>query len=137
MMLIDTGPLVAVFDKKDESHAICLEIVKSIKTPFITTMPIVTEAFYLLRYSWHTQNKLWEAIEEGLLRIYSIDANMLRRCRELMGKYHDLPMDFADASLVAAAEKENISKIFTLDHNDFKVYKTKSGRSLRLLPSKL
>ncbi|BCB97290.1 pilus biogenesis protein [Dissulfurispira thermophila] len=135
MILIDTGPLVAVFDKKDKSHAICLEIVKNIKTPFITTMPVVTETFYLLRYSWHTQNKLWETIEEGLLRIYSIDANMLRRCRELMNKYQDLPMDFADASLVAVADKENISKIFTLDHKDFKTYRTKSGKSFRLLPS--
>jgi predicted nucleic acid-binding protein len=137
MMLTDAGPLVAVFDKRDGSHAICLEIVKNIKTPFITIMPVVTEAFYLLRYSWHTQNKLWEAIEQGLLRIYNIDAKMLRRCRELMGKYHDLPMDFADASLVAVAEKENISKIFTLDHKDFKVYRTKSNKSFRLLPSKL
>lgn len=136
-MLIDTGPLVAVFDKRDGSHAICLEIVKNIKTPFITTLPVVTEAFYLLRYSWHTQNKLWEAVEEGLLRIYNIDANMLRRCRELMGRYQDLPMDFADASLVAAAEAENIITIFTLDHKDFKIYKTKSGNPFKLLPSKL
>jgi predicted nucleic acid-binding protein len=136
-MLIDAGPLVAVFDKSDGSHAICLEIVKNIKTPFITTMPVVTEAFYLLRYSWHTQDKLWEAVEQGLLRIYNIDTKMLRRCHELMSKYYDLPMDFADATLVSVAEVENISTIFTLDHKDFKVYKTKSGNPFKLLPSKL
>lgn len=54
-----------------------------------------------------------------------------------MSKYHDLPMDFADATLVAVAEAENISTIFTLDHKDFKVYRTKHGRHFKLLPSKL
>lgn len=46
-------------------------------------------------------------------------------------------MDFADASLVAVGEVEKISTIFTLDHKDFKVYRTRHGRRFRLLPSKL
>ncbi|MGQ9570521.1 MAG: toxin-antitoxin system, toxin component [Thermodesulfovibrionales bacterium] len=46
-------------------------------------------------------------------------------------------MDLADATLVAVAEAEGISTIFTLDHKDFKVYRTKYGKSFKLLPSKL
>ncbi|GAB4425098.1 MAG: PIN domain-containing protein [Thermodesulfovibrionales bacterium] len=137
MILIDTGPIVSFFDKGDANHEICIETLKNLETTFLTTIPVITEAFHLLGYSWHVQNDLWEAIEQGFLQIYNMDKNILKRCHELMGKYQDLPMDFADASLVAVAEKENISKIFTLDHKDFKTYRTKSGKSFRLLPSRL
>jgi predicted nucleic acid-binding protein len=61
----------------------------------------------------------------------------MKTCRRLMKKYHDLPMDLADATLVAVAEAENISTIFTLDHKDFGIYKKEQGKHFRLLPEKL
>lgn len=139
MILIDTGPLVALFDKSDTYYNLCHRIDKGISynESYVTTLAVLTETLYFLRFSWHIQNELWEAIEHGYLHIYNMDTNILKRCYELMSKYQDLPMDFADASLVAVAEKENISKIFTLDHKDFKTYRTKSGKSFRLLPSRL
>jgi len=137
VILIDAGPIVANFDKGDNYHDICLKISEKIKEPFITTIPVLSESFHLLSFSWLAQNALCMYIEEGFLQIYNLDRNLLKRCCELIAKYHDLPMDFADASLVAVAEKENISTIFTLDHKDFKVYRTKQGRRFRLLPAKL
>lgn len=83
------------------------------------------------------QDNLWEAIERGNLQIYTLNSGMFKRCRELMNKYQDLPMDLVDATLVAVAEAENFSTIFTLDHKDFKVYRTKHGRHFKLLPTKL
>lgn len=137
MILIDTGPIVAIFDKNDNHHNICLDLLETIKVPLITTTAVLTEAFYLLSFSWHTQNAIWKFIIYGNLSIYDLNKSLLKMCHELMNKYHDLPMDFAVASLVAVAETENISTIFTFDHKDFKVYRTKSGRLFRLLPSKL
>lgn len=137
MILIDTGPIVAVFDKNDNHHNICLDLFEKIKAPLITTPAVLTEVFYLLSFSWHTQSALWKFIIQDNLSIYNLDKNLLKICHELMNKYHDLPMDFADASLIAVAEVENISTIFTLDHKDFKVSRTKSGRQFKLLPSKL
>lgn len=137
MVLIDTGPIVAIFDKTDNHHSICSELLKGIKQPFIATIPVLTEAFYLLSFSWLNQAALWKYIEAGNLQFYNLDKNQLKICKNLMEKYQDLPMDFADATLVAVAAAENISTIFTLDHKDFKVYKTKSGRSFRLLPPQL
>ncbi len=104
-----------------------------------STTAVLTEAFYLLSFSWHIQNALWKwkFIIYGNLSIYDLNKSLLKMCHELMNKYHDLPMDFADASLVAVAETENISTIFTFDHRDFKAYRTKSGRLFRLFPSKL
>ena len=137
-MLIDTGPLVAIFDKNDNYHSVCHDVLKTIKTPLITTTPVLTEAFYLLSFSWYIQDDLWDFIIQGNLQIYNFDRSLLKTCRELMKKYHDLPMDLADASLVAVADAENIQQtIFTLDHKDFKVYKTKQKRHFKLLPSEL
>ncbi|MBI4699201.1 MAG: PIN domain-containing protein [Nitrospirae bacterium] len=137
MILIDTGPIVASFDKNDSHHNICLNVLKNLKAPLITTVPVLTEAFYLLGCSWYLQENLWEAIEHDTLRIYNMDRDILKRCHELMKKYQDLPMDLADASLVAVAESENIRTIFTLDHKDFKVYRTKQKGHFKLLPSKV
>jgi len=137
LILLDTGPIVAFFDKNDNHHDICLELIKRQKFSLITTIPVLTEAFHLLDFSWQLQDNLWEAIERGNLQIYNLNTGLLKKCRELMKKYRDLPMDMADASVVAVAEAENISAIFTLDHKDFKVYRTKHGKPFRLLPSKL
>ncbi len=134
MILIDTGPIVALFDKEDDSHAACHNIVKNINSPLITTIPVLTEAFYLLSFSWHIQDDLWGFVTQGNLQIYNFDRTLLKTCRELMKQYHDLPMDFADASLVAAADAENINTIFTLDM-DFKIYRTKKNRHFKLLPA--
>jgi predicted nucleic acid-binding protein len=137
MILIDTGPIVAIFDKNDNYHNTCFDLLETIKAPLITTTAVLTEAFYLLSFSWHTQNALWKFIIQGNLSIYDLDNSLLKMCHELMNKYHDLPMDFADASLIAVTEAENISTVFTLDHKDFKVYKTKHGKGFKLLPSSL
>jgi len=133
MIAVDTGPIVALFDKNDNYHSGCHNIIRTLKMPLATTVPVLTEAFYLLSFSWQLQDDLWEFIVEGNLQIYNLDRDFMKTCRELMRKYHDLPMDLADASLVAVADAENIRTIFTLD-KDFKVYKTKQNKHFKLLP---
>ncbi len=137
MIIIDTGPIVAFFDKNDNHHNICHDVLKTIKTPLITTIPVLTEAFYLLSFSWHIQDDLWDFIIQGNLQIYNFDRSLLKTCKELMKQYNDLPMDLADASLIAVANAESVQTIFTLDHKDFKIYRTKQRGHFKLLPSKL
>lgn len=137
MIAIDTGPIVALFDKNDDKHHLCLHIFKKVNEPLITTWPVLTEVFYLLSFSSRVQDDLWEFIERGVVSIYDINKDLMKTCRRLMKKYRDLPMDLADATLVAVAEAENISIIFTLDHKDFRIYKKEQGRHFRLLPERL
>ncbi|MDI6729130.1 MAG: PIN domain-containing protein [Thermodesulfovibrionales bacterium] len=137
MIAIDTGPIVALFDKNDDKHSLCLNIFKKIQEPLITTWPVLTEVFYLLSFSSRVQDDMWEFIERGVVSIYAIDKDLMKTCRRLMKKYHDLPMDLADATLVAVAEAENITTIFTLDHKDFRIYKKEHGKHFRLLPERL
>lgn len=133
MIAVDAGPIIALFDKSDNYHNVCHEVVKSLRLPLATTLPALTEAFYLLSFSWQLQDDLWEFIAAGNLLVHDLDRRLLQECRKLMEKYRDLPMDFADASLIAMADKANIRTIFTLDE-DFKVYRTKEKKHFKLLP---
>lgn len=133
MVAVDTGPIIALFDKSDDYHNVCHEVIKSLRLPLTTTLPALTEAFHLLNSSWRLQDALWEFVAGGNLVVYNLDASLLRECRKLMEKYCDLPMDFADASLVALADKENIRTVFTLD-KDFRVYRTREKKHFKLLP---
>ncbi len=137
MILLDTGPIVAFFDASADYYQICIDILKMIKEPLITTWPVLTEAFYLLGFSWKAQDNLWEFISRGGVDIFSLDLKMQARCRELMKKYKDLPMDLADGSLVVLAESKNLEKVFTLDHKDFKIYRFARDQKFKLLPARL
>jgi hypothetical protein len=137
LILIDTGPIVAFFDKDDRYHTLCIEILKEIREPLVTTWPVLTECFYLVNFSWEVQDSLWLFIQRGGIEIYPLEKELLNRCRELMKQYRDLPMDLADATIVALAEVLGISKIFTLDHKDFSIYRFKQKKRFTLIPSKM
>jgi predicted nucleic acid-binding protein len=137
LTLIDTGPLVAFFDKDDRYHGLCVEVLKEIREPLITTWPVLTECFYLLNFSWEVQDSLWLFIRRGGIEIYPLEKELLIHCRELMKQYRDLPMDLADATLVALADAVLVPKIFTLDHKDFSIYRFKQKKRFTLIPSKI
>jgi len=123
MILIDTGPLVALLHADDQSHDRCVKTLRSLKEPMATVWPVLTEAMYLLNFSWEAQAALWEMIITEVLVILPLDRGDATRIRELMKKYRDLPMDMADAALVRVAERERLRRVFTLDRRDFLVYR--------------
>jgi predicted nucleic acid-binding protein len=123
MILVDAGPLVALIHADDREHERCREVLHALQEPMATVWPALTEAMYLLRFSWKAQDALWELVEAGAVRILSVDHSDLPRMRQLMRQYRDLPMDLADAALVRVAEREKLRRIFTLDRRDFEVYR--------------
>src|SRR5579872_6703759 len=114
MILVDAGPLAALFDPRDSQHTHCLAALKSLTQPLRTTVPVLTEVFYLLQPQSAGADKLREFIVNDDLSIMFLDQAGLSRCFELMESCADHPMDFADASLIAAAEALEIEQIFTL-----------------------
>jgi predicted nucleic acid-binding protein len=129
MTLVDAGPLVAILHQDDRRHRECVQALRALRPPLGTTWPVVTEAMYLLGFSTEAQDELWSLIENGRLHLLGLDASDAPRMRTLMRKYRDLPMDLADASLVAVAERDGVNKVFTLDRRDFGVYRpAKLGR---------
>ena len=137
MILLDSGPIVAFFDSSDGYHKICLDLLKSVNEPLVTTWPVLTESFYLLGFSWKAQDNLWEFIMRGGVDILSLDDKQQARCRQMMEKYADLPMDLADGTLVVVAESKKVKKVFTLDHKDFRIYKPSHTKRFTLLPSRI
>ncbi len=135
MILIDAGPLVALIHGDDNQHVRCRQVFKSLREPLGTAWPAVTEAMYLLGFSWRAQDALWEMLETGAVKLLPLDASDAPRLRELMRKYRDLPMDLADAGLVCAAEKNKIAKVFTLDRRDFEVYRPRGIGRFSIVPS--
>jgi len=137
MILLDTGPIVAFFDASDNYHKTSVAELKNINERLVTTWPVLTEAFYLLGFSWKAQDNLWEFIMRGGIEIFSLNDKQQLRCRQLMEKYWDLPMDLADGTLVVLAESNKFKKVFTLDHKDFLIYKPAHIKNFSLLPSRL
>ena len=127
MILVDTGPLVALFDPQDGQHARCVRVLKSIREPITTTTPVLTEAFHMLGPVSIGSNRLREFIEGGGLSVWFFERTRLTRAFELMERYGDHPMDLADASLVVAAESLATRKVFTLDRRDFATYQVRRG----------
>ena len=136
MISIDTGPLVALFDKSDHYHKTCKETLKHIRESIVTTWPVLTEVMYLLNFSSLAQELCLEFIESGGVDIHSGNSNQLHRIRQLMKQYADLSIDFADASLIALAEEKRIATVFTLDHKDFRIYAPKRLKKFSLIPKK-
>jgi hypothetical protein len=127
MILIDTGPLVALFDPQDEQHNRRRRILKEIREPIFTTTPVLTEAFHMLGPASIGSDRLREFVEVGGLSVWFLDRAWLARAFQLMDLYADHPMDLADASLVAAAEALGTRRVFTIDRSDFETYRVRRG----------
>lgn len=127
MILVDTGPLVALFDPADAHHARCEMVLKTLRDPLRTTVPVLTEAFYMLGPATPESDRLRDFVERQGLGIWFFEPATLRRAFELMEVYGDHPMDLADASLVVAAERLGTRRIFTIDRRDFDVYRVRRG----------
>ena len=133
-VLVDAGPLVAALDQADPHHAACLAALRSLPTPLLTVWPALTEAVYLLGFSWVAQRELLEFVTEGTLQLLPLVEEDVPRMRDLMQKYRDLPMDLADAALVRVAERERIHNIFTLDRRDFSLYRPARLGHFQIVP---
>ena len=125
-IIVDAGPLIALFDRDDRHHFRAIEFVRNCQTRLLTNLPALTEAAFVLRFSIEAQRDLLWWVREAL----DIDRNTpddLPRIIALMQKYRDLPSDFADASLVALAERLNVRRIASVDR-DFLIYRLPGRR---------
>lgn len=126
-ILIDSGPLIALFDINDGYHAPTVSFIKKNRLPLVTTLASITETLHLLDFNRNAQIDFLEWLAKGALEIHTIESSDFERIRELIVKYKDLPMDFADACLFFLAEKLGISKIATIDR-DFSIYRLKNNK---------
>ena len=122
-ILIDTGPIVALLNRRDKHHKRVLEFTQNYNGAFVSTWSVITEATHLLRNSIQAQLNLLEWIRRGGIEIFNIEKNDIERMISLTKKYSDLPMDLADCSLIIVAEKMAINEIISID-SDYDIYRT-------------
>ncbi len=136
LVLLDTGPLVAWLDRRERMHPRCVEFLLTFRERFVTTVPVVTEAMYLLNDQVRFQRACYELLLRLEVEIASSSAVLFARAMQLMEQYASVPMDFADATLVALAEERRLARICTLDHRGFSVYRMRGKECFTMLPGK-
>lgn len=134
--LIDTGAILALLDNKDRWHERCIEAYQSLQVPLATSAAVLTEFFYLAGIRLRRPGAAWGFIRSGVVTVLSIDDADLPSLDHLMRQYADRPMDFADATLVHLARREQLSTVFTIDHDDFETYRIEGRRRFRIVPAR-
>ena len=129
-ILIDSGPLIALFDSSDKFHRLSVDFIKENPFPLVTSLASVTEALHLLDFNRNAQTDCLSWIISGAVSVEEIDLEDLIRIKELIIRYADMPMDFADACLVRIGEKYNIQEIATID-SDFDIYRLNKSQSFK------
>jgi len=126
MILVDAGPLIALFDPREPWHERCARTLKSIRVPAVTTVAVLAETFHILGPGTRGSQRLRDLVATRALGCWFFDDVTLVRAFELMEQYSDQPMDLADASLVTAAEALDTRRVFTLDTH-FGAYRVRRG----------
>lgn len=134
--LIDTGAVLALLDRDDKWHLRCKEAFAGLPLPLATTAAVVAELFHLVGDHAEEVAAAWGFLRSGAITVLPITDQDLPRLEELMARYHDRPMDFADATLVHLARRESLVTVFTVDNDDFETYRIEGRKRFRVVPGR-
>jgi predicted nucleic acid-binding protein len=129
-ILIDAGPLIALFDSSEKHHRGIRTFLKEHPYRYVSTVAVFTEVSHMLDFSTAAQRDFYNWVMYKGVIIGDVNQNDMLRLVELTEKYSDIPMDFADATLVITAEKTGIREIISLD-SDFDIYRLPGKEQIR------
>ncbi|MBC8875948.1 MAG: PIN domain-containing protein [Planctomycetes bacterium] len=131
-VLIDTGPLVAAIDRRDQWHEWSNRHVGQSPAPLLTCESVLSEAWFLLRSTDIGRRSLLDLLERGAVQVgFSLQGH-LPRVVELIRRYANVPMSLADGCLVRMSETIPDSVVVTLD-SDFRIYRRNRRQIIPLL----
>jgi len=133
-LLLDTGAFVAVLDNSEKNHKRCVDFFRDFRGEILTTEPVLTETLDLLGPSIKAEKTCVDFILKGGATLVPQSAASLSRVIDLMERYKNVPMDFADATLVALAEEAGVDEIFTLDLRGFNTYRIHGRKVFKIQP---
>jgi len=123
--ILDTGPWVALIDRSESKHDICVQWLKDFSGKLYSTEAVLTEVLYLLSFSVKAQTAAIDFVLKSVVEIIPSSTESLKKAKDLIKKYSDLPMDYADATIVCLAMDSGIHNIITFDQKDFNIYRVK------------
>jgi len=133
-LLLDTGAFVALVDRSERRHADCVTVLDQWRGAIVTTEAVLTETLHLLGPNWRSQKVGLEFVLRGAFLLVPPSQASLKRVSVLMEKYRNVPMDYADATLVALGEELGTDLVFTLDRRGFSTYRLNQRKPFQLVP---
>ncbi len=133
-LILDTGALVTLLDRSQRHHETFASFFGEWDRPVVSTEAVLTEATHLLGGLEGGRQGCVDFFLSGAALLVPTTNASLRRSRDLVSQYSDLPMDYADATLVVLAEELGTNRVFTTDRRDFAVYRIKGRRRFEILP---
>lgn len=127
-VLLDTGPLVALLNRRDKYHQWAKDQVASITPPLLTCESVLSQACFLLRTISPGSQQVISLVQRKLVTPQFQLSQESVRIAEMLKRYANIPMSLADACLVRMAEQHGQSEVMTLD-SGFLIYR-KNGRQV-------
>ena len=131
-VLLDTGAIVAALDRSEFHHETTLKLMENLAAPLVTCEPVITEACHLLRRVPRLRDLVAENVAAGVFQLSFQLHNSITGVREILAKYRDPPIDFADACLIQMANELGTGEILTLDR-DFRFFRWGRNNPFHLL----
>lgn len=137
MIILDTSGLLAAIDASQRSHEAARRALEGSAPPWILSPFVLAELDYLLatRVSQSAERALLGEVGRGVYRLEALEASEIVAAERLIGRYAELEIGLADASLVVLANRYGVRDLLTLDERHFRVLRGPGGRPFRLLPA--
>ena len=132
-VILDTGPWVALIDRSESRHKECVDWLKAFRGEIYSSEAVLSEVLYLLNFSFSAQSAALYFVCNGAVTLVPSSVESLSKVKSLMEKYQDLPMDFADGTLVCIAQDLGIYNAVTLDKKHFSLYRV-GKKSFSVVP---
>lgn len=132
IVIVDTGPLVALFNRRDRHHQWTVETLAATNASLLTCEPVITETCHLLARDRCDQTAPLQALKRGAIKLEFELAEHHNDIARLMQRYRNIPMSLADACLVRMTELHEHAPLLTLD-SDFGIYRRFTRRRIPLL----
>ncbi|MDR1025658.1 MAG: PIN domain-containing protein [Treponema sp.] len=132
-ILIDAGPLIALFDRDDHYHRRIVEFIKDRPYQFVTTQAVLTEVSHMLDFNVNARIAFFEWVMSKGVVIEEIGQDDIPQIVALIKQYRNVSMDFADATLMTVAQKKRLNSIISFDSN-FSVYRLPGNVILETVP---
>ena len=124
-----------MLDRSDQWHGRCVEAWSALVDRCLTTEAVLTEASHLVGRGGAAAALPLEFLLAARIPVLGLEVELHRHAAVLMRRYADLPMDYADASLVVLGQTLGIDSVFTTDRRGFSVYRRVRDRGFEMLPA--
>ena len=137
MIVLDTSGLLAAIDSSQRLHSAAAAALRSTDGPLLLSPFVLAELDYLIstRVSLKAATALLDQVADGAYRLEPMGPEDVARASEIIGRYHDLELGLADASIVVLAERHGTHDLLTLDERHFRAVAGPGGRPFRVLPA--